>query len=55
MTRRLSAKAVKEYQLISRKIYDIEMLDSEAEEQGLKLLRLFKLIYRPIQKGNTKI
>lgn len=50
----LSRKAIEEYKAIYKKEFGKEITDSEAEEQGMKLLRLFKIIYRPIPKSWAK-
>ena len=46
----LSKKAIEEYQAIHKKEFGVEISEQEAQEQGMKLLRLFKLIYQPIPK-----
>lgn len=50
----LSRNAIEEYKAIYKKQFGKEITDAEAEEQGMKLLRLFKIIYRPIPKGWPK-
>ncbi|KKQ85184.1 MAG: hypothetical protein UT08_C0009G0018 [Candidatus Woesebacteria bacterium GW2011_GWB1_38_8] len=50
----LSRQAIDEYKAIYKKEYGKDITDAEAEEQGMKLLRLFKIIYRPIPKGWPK-
>lgn len=39
-----------EYQELYKKEFGEEIIYAEAEQQGIKLLRLFNLIYRPIPK-----
>lgn len=46
----ISQKAVEEYQEIYKKVYGEEISYEQASEQGMKVLRLFKLIYKPIKK-----
>ncbi len=46
----LSQQAVVEYQQIFKKVYGEEINTQAAMEQGERLLRLFKLIYRPVTK-----
>lgn len=50
----LSKDAVLEYQMIYRKQYKKEISYDQALEQGIKLLRLFNFIYKPIQKSWLK-
>lgn len=50
----LSKQAIDEYKAIYKKEFGKEITDAEAEEQGMKLLRLFKIIYRPIPKSWMK-
>lgn len=46
----LSRKAVLEYQAAYRKVYGKEISYGEALEQGIKLLKLMRLIYKPLSK-----
>lgn len=46
----LSRRAVEEYQAIYLKVFGEQISYEEASYQGMKLLRLFKIIYRPIRK-----
>lgn len=46
----LSPKAITEFKAIYKKEFDTELSEQEAQEQGMKLLRFFKLIYQPIPK-----
>lgn len=46
----LSKQAVIDYQEIFRKVYGKEINMQIAMEEGEKLLRLFRLIYRPVSK-----
>lgn len=46
----LSQQAVLDYQQIYKKVHGKDISYEEALNQGLKLLRLFQLIYRPIPK-----
>lgn len=46
----LSKNAVLEYQENYKKEFGREISYEEAQEQGTKLLRLFKLIYQPVPK-----
>jgi len=44
----LSKKAVEEYQRIYKKTLGEEISYQEASEQGMRLLKAFELIYKPI-------
>ncbi len=46
----LSKKAITEYQAIYKKEFGVELSDQQAQEQGMKVLRFFRLIYQPIPK-----
>jgi len=46
----LSKKAVEEYQQLYKKEFEIELSYKTAELEGIKLLRLFKIICKPIDK-----
>ncbi|PIP30674.1 hypothetical protein COX25_03485 [bacterium (Candidatus Howlettbacteria) CG23_combo_of_CG06-09_8_20_14_all_37_9] len=50
----LSPKAIKEFQEIYRKEFGDDIANLEANEMGLRLLNLFKTIYRPIPKNEMK-
>lgn len=50
----LSQQAIEEYKAIYKKEYGKDITDAEADEQGMKLIRLFKIIYRPIPKDWPK-
>ncbi len=50
----LSKKAIEEYKEIYKKEFGEEISDGEAQEQGENLIRLFKVIYRPIPGENYK-
>lgn len=50
----VSSEAILEYQEIYKKVFGTEISYAEASEQGEKLIRLFKIIYRPIQKAWMK-
>ena len=45
---RLSQQAIEELKKIHREKSGETLSDAEVEEMGLRLLRLFKIIYRPI-------
>lgn len=47
----LSKGAILEYQAIYKKQFGEKISYEEAQEQGIKLLRLFGLIYQPIPKS----
>lgn len=52
----LSQKAVMDYQAAFKKVHGKEIPYDEAQRQGLQLLKLFQLVYRPIPKErNEKI
>jgi len=46
----LSKQAIEEFKEIHKKEFGEKLSDQEAEEIGLRLLRLFKIIYSPISK-----
>jgi len=46
----LSQKAIMDYQAAFKKVHGKEISHDEAQRQGLQLLRLFQLVYRPIPK-----
>ena len=46
----LSKQAVMEFQKIYKQKFDEDISYEEAEKQGVKLLRLFRIIYRPVPK-----
>ncbi|OGK50778.1 hypothetical protein A3A55_04510 [Candidatus Roizmanbacteria bacterium RIFCSPLOWO2_01_FULL_40_14] len=50
----LSKKAIGEYKAIYKKQFGKDITDAEAEEQGMRLLRLFQIIYKPIPKSWVK-
>lgn len=47
----LSQKAITDYQAIFKKVHGKEISHEEAQRQGLRLLRLLQLVYRPIPKS----
>lgn len=50
----LPKKAIEEYRAIYKKHFGKDISDAEAEEQGMNLLRLFQIIYKPIPKSWLK-
>lgn len=46
----LSEQAIKEFQKIYLKKYGYELPFEKAKEEAVKLLQLFKLIFKPINK-----
>jgi hypothetical protein len=46
----LSNRAVTEYQQIYKQEFGEEISSEEAKEQGIRLLRLFNIIYKPIKQ-----
>lgn len=44
----LLKEAIEEYQEIYKETYGIEIPFEKAQEGGVKLLRLFRLVYQPI-------
>ena len=46
----LSRKAVEEYQAIYLQVFGETISYEEASAQGMRLLRLFKIIYRPLKR-----
>lgn len=49
ITQTISNKAITEYQQIYQQEFGILITEEEAKEQGLKLLRLFDIIYKPLK------
>lgn len=49
MSMKLSKKALDEFKAIYKAEYSIELTDSEALNKGIRVLRLFKAVYRPIK------
>ena len=45
---RLSRQAIQEYKEIYKKEFGEEISDAQAEEQALRVLRLFRLLLRPL-------
>jgi len=50
----LSKEVIEEYKKIYKKEFGEEISDEEAHEQGGRLLRLSKTIYRPMPKDKKK-
>jgi len=50
----LSRKAVIEFQVVYKKQFNRDISYEEAEKMGTKLLKLMKIIYRPIPKKKAK-
>lgn len=53
---RLSSQAIKDFQSAYFQEHHINISDEEANRLGMKLLRLFKAVYRPIRndlEGNN--
>ncbi|MFA5172927.1 MAG: hypothetical protein WC435_00785 [Candidatus Paceibacterota bacterium] len=50
----ISKKELEKYKAIYRKHYSKEISDQEALEQGIKLIRLIELVYKPITKDEYK-
>lgn len=46
----LPREAILEYQLLYKKIYGKEISYEQAHSQGMDLINLFKVIYKPIRK-----
>jgi len=51
----LSKQAIVEYQQIYKEVYGEKISYKEALRQGLRLLSLFKAIYKPIPEGVTNL
>lgn len=51
----ISNQAILEYRQIYKKEFGEEISLEEAAEQGMKLLKLFEIIYRPIKKSGLKV
>lgn len=52
--KRLSKETVEDYRRIYKVTYGMEISYEEAERQGLQLLRLFKVIYKPIETAQLE-
>jgi hypothetical protein len=50
----ISQKALEEFKDIWRKQFGEEISDKDAYEEAICLLRLFKVIYRPLPTKNKK-
>lgn len=50
----LSEKAVKEYKEIYKQEFGIELSDEEARDEAEKMIRMFRVIYRPIPKEASR-
>lgn len=50
----LSKKAVEEYQQIYKKTFGEDISYQQANEQGIRLLKVFKQVYKPISKDYLK-
>lgn len=50
----LSKKAIEEYRQICREEFGQELTYAEAQVEALKMLQMFKVIYRPIPKADQK-
>lgn len=50
----LSQKAVTNYQAVFKKVHGKDISYDEAQREGLQLLRLFQLVYRPIPKEKER-
>lgn len=51
----LSKQAIEEYKEIHKKVFGEEISDQEAYEMISNLLRLFKVVYRPVPKSQKHI
>ena len=49
----ITTHATQEFQEIYKRVFGKEVAYEEAVEQGEKLLRLFKLVYRPLSLSNV--
>jgi len=49
MSMKLSKKALDEFKAIYKAEYGVELSDGEALDKGIRLLRLFKAVYKPIK------
>lgn len=47
---KLTQQAIKDFQEACLKDFGEKISDAEAEEMGIELLSLFKIIYKPIPK-----
>jgi hypothetical protein len=48
----ISEEALKEFKIIYKKEFDIELSDKDASEKATKLLNLVRAVYRPILKND---
>lgn len=49
MSMKLSKKALDEFKAIYKAEYGVELSDAEVLDKGIRLLRLFKAVYKPIK------
>ena len=50
---KLSREAIEEFKVIYQEEFEGVLSDAEAQEMGLRLLRLFQILYRPLpDKGS---
>jgi hypothetical protein len=50
----LSQESVLEFQRIYKKNFGVEISFDEAREQGMRLLKLFKIVYKPLKINNNQ-
>lgn len=46
---KLSKKALDEFKAIYKAEYGVELSNAEALDKGIRLLRLFKAVYKPVK------
>lgn len=51
----LSDEHIKEFQVLYKEHFGVEISKEEARENGAKLLRLISLIYRPIDQSDDEV
>jgi hypothetical protein len=49
---RLNQNAIDEFRAIYKKQFGEEISEDDAQEMGLRLLKLFQIIYRPLPEGH---
>jgi hypothetical protein len=50
----VAIKSVLEFQRIYKKNFGAEISFDEAREQGMRLLELFKIVYKPLKINNNQ-
>lgn len=51
---KLSAEAISEYQQIHKEVFGETITEVNANEAGLRLLNIFKIIYKPMPRNEMR-